>query len=281
MLQPRRCADAAYHTVQYSYRAWEGGRGWTKPKISHGMRRRSIIHLASRASSSKSDLLRGARVLTTPKERANQQNGSSSALQRAAQYQRRRQEEAQDSVDDATARILQQQAARRARSVADPPQAPIYGAGGVTTNSFFDAQFAQMERDGEFSNLKGAGEPLPHRHQSHFGGEDAVDRMLERIMAEQKCIPESLERRKDYLAKYKEFRETLERSVEVQGGSGAPPLKRPRMEAEMAQLRSLLTKFDSASVKDSLTYNMPITKCPKVAATLEEEIAAVRKDRRH
>lgn len=216
-------------------------------------------------------------MLTTPKERAQQATDDASAIQRAAQYQRQ-QQEAQSS--DATARILKQQEARRARSAADPPQAPMYGAGGVT-NSFMDAQFARMEREGEFTNLKGSGEPLPHRPQSHFVDEDAVDRMLQRIMAEQNCLPESLERRKDYLAKYKEFRETLERSVEVQGGSGAPPLKRPRMEAEMAQLRSLLTKFDSASVKDSLTYNMPITKCPKVAATLEEEIAAVRKDRRH
>ena len=133
-----------------------------------------------------------------------------------------------------------------------------------------------MEREGEFKNLKGSGKPLPHRHQTHFGGEDAMDRMLKRIMAEHKCIPESLERRKEYLAKYKVFRDALERSAEVQGGSGAPALKRPRMEAEMAQLRTMLSDFDSASIKDSLTYNMPITKCPKVAATLDEEIADAR-----
>ena len=105
-----------------------------------------------------------------------------------------------------------------------------------------------------------------------------MDRMLERIMAEHKCIPESLERRKEYLEKYRDFREALERSAEVQG-SGAPPLKRPRMEAEMAQLRSLHSEFNSASVKDSLTYNMPITVAPKVAETLDEEIAAARRDR--
>ena len=139
-----------------------------------------------------------------------------------------------------------------------------------------DVRFAQMERDGEFKNLKGAGEPLPHRHQTHFGGEDAMDRMLQRVMAEHKCIPESLETRKQYLAKYKQFRQTLERSAEVAGG-GAPPLKRPRMEAEMAELRALLSAFDSASVKDALTYNLPITKCPKVAATLDEEISAARR----
>ena len=249
------------------------------------MRRRLCVQRASRAFAtsrglaSKSELLRGARVLTTPEERAKQETDAASATQRAAQYQRRKQEQAQGSVDDATARILQQQQARRARSVADPPQAPTYGAGGVTTNSFFDAQFARMEREGEFKNLKGAGEPLPHRHQSHFGGEDAMDRMIERVMAENKCLPESIERRKEYLTKYKEFRETLERSAEVRGGSGASPLKRPKMEAEMAELRSLLSAFDSASVKDALTYNMPITKCPKVGATLDDEIAAVRRER--
>ena len=237
--------------------------------------RRAATLLASRASSSKSDLLRGARALATPnEERA--KTDTASAIRRATQYQRQQQE--QTDATSTTARILRQQQARRARSAADPPQAPIYGADKVT--SVFDAQFAQMERDGEFKNLKGAGEPLPHRHQTHFGEEDAMDRMLKRIMVEHKCIPESLETRKEYLAKYKEFRETLERSAEVQGGaSGAPPLKRPRMEAEMAHLRSLLSAFDSASVKDALTYNMPITKCPKVAATLDEEIAGAARDR--
>lgn len=207
--------------------------------------------------------------MTTPKDRAKQQ---ASTKLRAAQYQWQKQQAKDDSVD---ARILQQQQARRARSARDPPQAPIYGGGGVTS-SFMDVRFAQMERDGEFKNLKGAGEPLPHRHQTHFGGEDAMDRMLQRVMAEHKCIPESLETRKQYLAKYKQFRQTLERSAEVAGG-GAPPLKRPRMEAEMAELRALLSAFDSASVKDALTYNLPITKCPKVAATLDEEISAARR----
>ena len=44
----------------------------------------------------------------------------------------------------------------------------------------------------------------------------------------------------------------------------------------MGLLRSLLSAYDSASVKDSLTYNMPITQCPKLADTLDEEIAAAR-----
>lgn len=228
----------------------------------------------SRAASSKSELLRGAQVLKTPKERAKE---TASTLQRVKRYQQQ-QEQKRSSVDDATARILRQQQERRERSAADPPQAPVHGAGGVTTNSFFDAQFAKMEREGEFKNLKGAGEPLPHRHQTHFGGEDAVDRMLQRIMAEHKCIPESLELRKEYLVKYKEFRERLEQSAEVRGGSGAPPLKRPQMEAEMAQLHALRAKFNSASVKDSLTYNMPITQCPKVAMTLDQEIAAAKRE---
>lgn len=241
------------------------------------MRRRAVLHIARRASS-KSDLLRGARVLTTPKESEQQQAGTTSAKVLRAQYLRQH-EQTQDSeaVDDATARILKQQQARRGW-LADLYAAgePTHGAGGVTTNSFYDAKIAQMEREGQFKNLKGTGEPLPHRHQSHYGDEDAVDRMMHRIMAEQKCIPESLERRKEYLAKYKEFRETLERSGEVQGGGRGPPLKRAKVEAEMAHLRALLSAFDSASVKDALLYNMPITKCPKVATTLDEEIAAAR-----
>lgn len=213
-------------------------------------------------------------MLTTPKERATQQTDTTNAIRRAAQYQN----QTKDSSDDATARILKQQQARRARSAADPPQAPVYGAGGVTTNSFFDAKFAQMEREGEFKNLKGSGKPLPHRHQTHFGDEDALDRMLTRIMAENNCIPESLEHRNEYIARYKEFRKALERSAEVHDSvATAPPLNRAQMEAEMNQLRALSSAFDAASVKDSLTYNMPITKCPPLAQTLDEEIADARK----
>ena len=66
--------------------------------------RRAILQLASRASSCKSDLLRGARVLTTPKERVKQQTDSASAIQRAAQYQRQQRPQQLDQVDDATAR---------------------------------------------------------------------------------------------------------------------------------------------------------------------------------
>ena len=244
------------------------------------MRRRAVLHIARRASS-KSDLIRGARVLTTPKESEQQQAGTTSAkvykVLRAQYICQQEQSQDSEAVDDATARILKQQQARRGW-LADLYAAgePTHGAGGVTTNSFYDAKIAQMEREGQFKNLKGTGEPLPHRHQSHYGDEDAVDRMMHRIMAEQKCIPESLERRKEYLAKYKEFRETLERSGEVQGGGRGPPLKRAKVEAEMAHLRALLSAFDSASVKDALLYNMPITKCPKVATTLDEEIAAAR-----
>ena len=53
-------------------------------------------------------------------------------------------------------------------------------------------------------------------------------------------------------------------------------MTRAKVEAEMAHLRALRSAFDSASVKDALLYNMPITKCPKVATTLDEEIAAAR-----
>ena len=77
-----------------------------------------------------------------------------------------------------------------------------------------------------------------------------MERLLKRVMAENNCIPESLERRKEYLAKRRGFREALQRSAEVQGDGGdAPALDRPRMEAKMARLREMLAAFDSAAVK--------------------------------
>ena len=51
-------------------------------------------------------------------------------------------------------------------------------------------QSAMINENGDAIDVGGGG--------NHFGGEDAMDRMLERIMAENKCLPESLERRKEY-----------------------------------------------------------------------------------
>jgi hypothetical protein len=125
---------------------------------------RGLRRAVCRNLSSRSELLRGARALQTPEDRAKRERDSVGAAQRAANYER----------DDVTARILREQAARHAR-LADDRADTASGGGGVT-NLALEAKFAQMEREGEFKNLAGSGKPLADRPATHFGGEDAMDR---------------------------------------------------------------------------------------------------------
>ena len=139
----------------------------TEPSVRLHPAMRRLLRLR-RYATSKSDSLRGAIQVTTPKERhENEARTRSTPDVRAAQYQRDRE---MKPADDATARILRQQEARRAQWQASP----IYeGQSLGVTNSFMDAAFQKMEREGGFKNLKGSGEPLPHRDHTHLGGEDA------------------------------------------------------------------------------------------------------------
>ena len=253
------------------------------------MRRALVAQLASaplfgstsarRWLSSKSDLLKGVRVLQTPEEREeNATKGGS--LARAEVYKKTQEEEVRlkeaeeggsKQDNSVEARILREQKARFER-MSDRRAVAASGGGGVTRLSL-DARFKQMERDGDLKNLEGFGKPLKHRHQTHFGGEDAVDRMLERIMSEQNCKPESLERKDEYMGKLRAFRKMLDASAEA-GGAGKP-LRRAGMEEQIAGLRVLLKHFDDAAIKDALLHRMPIYKLPAVG-NLDDEIEAAR-----
>ena len=230
--------------------------------------------------SSRSEGLRGVRSLLSSDERAKLEQSGAAAAERATRYAKRQQQQKQqqqqqgDVTSDATARILRAQRERHARMAED--RADEDGLGGSPVSMLhLDAKFAQMERAGEFKDLAGVGKPLAERHATHFGGEDALDRMLERIMAENNVLPESVERRRAYLGKLGALRERIARSVEG-SGEGAQRFARARCEAEIRELRALRKAFDDAAVKDSLTYGMPILKLPEVGE-LEEEVARARK----
>ena len=241
--------------------------------------RRSALSLATatarcRLCSSKADGLRGATSLLTPEERDKQGTGVDPSI-KAAHYQRQKE---QPPPDEATARIIRQQQERMSRAAGDRKSA--YNPGMTVSKLSLDGQFAAMEKAGEFKNLPGHGKPLPERHHTHFGGEDAMDAMLQRIMAEHKCLPESLELRNEYMATLKSFRLAMERWVSkstVTGGESAKPLKRSAMEAQMSELRKLQKRFETAAVKDSITYNFPINPLPKVASTIDEEMVEARR----
>ena len=69
----------------------------------------------------------------------------------------------------------------------------------------------------------------------------------------------------------------MDQSAEVSSSESAKPLKRSAMEAQMSELRTLQKRFDTAAVKDSITYNFPINPLPKVASTIDEEIVEARR----
>ena len=98
--------------------------------------------------------------------------------------------------------------------------------------------------------------------------------MMTRIMAEQNVKPESVERRIDFVEKLKAFRQRVAQSSEVVGRAGKS-LSRKGCEAQLKELAELTRKFDTAAVKDSFSFNLPITKLPKLG-TLDEEIERAR-----
>lgn len=213
--------------------------------------RRASVRAAHgvRACSSRSTGLRGADALLTPKERDARKSGA--------------------GADEATLRIRRAQAARRQQlselyDVAPPP-------GGSITGAHIDAKLAAMERSGEFKGLAGTGKPLPERVRTHFGDEDAMDRMMTRVMGENNIKPESLEIRSEYRPRLKAFRLRLEQQAST--GSLDANVHAALLH-EMSELQQLHAAFTSAAVKDSLTFNLPISVLPRLAPTLDEELAS-------
>lgn len=209
-----------------------------------------------------SDAIRGSQSLLTPKERHAQRERGAGAQTAAAQYQ-------EAKKGDKTEAILAAQRARRERMLRDYDGEHDSSGGGGVTNIALEAQFAQLERAGAFKNLAGSGKPLAERAATHFGDEDAVDRMMGRIMAEQNMRPESVELRLSYMARLKAFRTDLAAAVAAR--CDGRPLRRAGFEAELGELHALRKQFDDASIKDSFTFSLPISKLPRVAS-LDDEL---------
>ena len=170
-------------------------------------------------------------------------------------------------VDEMTLRIQRAQAARRQKLL------DLYDvempSGSVIAGAHVDAKLSQLERQGAFKGLDGAGKPLPDRSTSHFGDDDAVDRMTMRIMAEQGVKPESLDVSSRYRPKLKAFRERLRTLAD---GASLDDKVRASLVHEMEELHMLYAAYTSAAVSDSLTYNLPIAGLPKLSDTLDEEL---------
>lgn len=208
--------------------------------------------VGARSISSRLEGLKNAASLMTPEQRAKQAKTDEVTLRiQKAQRERRRmlKEQYGELVDE-----------------------PTPGGGGVT-GSALDAKLTQLEKQGAFKNLKGAGKPLPHRAATHFGDEDAADRMFQRIMAENNVKPESVELRLEYLPRFKAFKARLQQMP-------APGASRQKaLQVEHAELLALHHRFTGAAVKDSFTFKIGIPALPKLLPTLEEELAQAGKSR--
>merc|ERR1712060_776226 len=133
---------------------------------------------------------------------------------------------------------------------------PYLAAGRGAAGLGLDAQFAQMERQGEFKNLPGAGKPYSEIHGSgsnptHFGG-DSLDQWVERYAAKHGVQPRSTELRQEYMKKLKQLRSSL-RSIAT--GHATRAMDGRRFEYELEQLSRLRTDYDSEVLKDSLSYS--------------------------
>lgn len=211
-----------------------------------------------------SEAIRGSQSLLTPKQRQAQRERSAGATAAAAQYK-------EAKKGDKTEAILAAQRVRRERMLREYDGELESSGGGGVTNIALEAQFAQLERAGAFKNLSGTGKPLPERAATHFGDENAVDRMMGRVMAENNVRPESVELRLSYMSKLKAFRKDLSAAVGAASRDGRP-LRRAGFEAELNELHALRKTFDDASIKDSFTFNLPISKLPRVAS-LDDELS--------
>ena len=207
----------------------------------------------------------------TPAQRASAWSRSTEASRRAQLYRRQ-----QDGVkagaaaggaavadeDAATARIRKAQAERVARLRAEHEIVNPYeftGGGGVT-NPAFEARFQQMERDGEFESLCGAGQPLPERPHTHFN-DDAMQGILNGMLANANYKPESLEARASYLGALGKFRTDLSAVLTAGTLDGRA---RADFEQRLEALRGLLRQFDNAALKDAELLSLPKRDLPRV-----------------
>lgn len=213
----------------------------------------------ARACSSRTQQLRGADALLTPKQR--QARGDLAG-----------------GADAATLRIQKAQLERR-RKLSELYDVDAAPSGGAITGAHLDAKLAAAERAGAFENLSGAGKPLPERLRTHFGDEDAADRMMMRLMAENNVKPESMEISALYRPRLKLFRTRLRQLPPPRVGTAVEDASvRAALAHEMAELQKLHAAHKTAAVKDSLTYNLPISVLPKLASTLEEEFDNAHRD---
>ena len=146
------------------------------------------------------------------------------------------------------------------------------GGGGMMG---LDAQFAQMERRGEFKNLPGAGKPFEHGHgstghASPFSG-DALDEWISKYAAREGVKSASVELGEAYVGELRGFRQRLR---QVAGGERA--LDRRVLEYEVQRLLVLRKEADDASLTDSLVYahlGQGMRRVLPKVGTVDEELA--------
>ena len=111
---------------------------------------------------------------------------------------------------------------------------------------------------------------------THFNDDSGLDYVMKRMLGENNFAPPSVELRKEFMAKRKEVRQALAALVASDGSVELSSRQRASLEHELGQLAELRRKFDDASIKDSFSFNLPISKLPPVES-LEEELARCRR----
>eukprot|EP00966_Prymnesium_polylepis_P144632 3339894-Prymnesium_polylepis.1 len=223
---------------------------------------------------SKSDAIRGATPLMTPTQRDAAESRSSEAARRVQAYRARQEQAAAPaSSDAATVKIRDAAAARIARMREDNDLEDTFGftGGGGITNPALEARFRQMEREGEFKDLKGAGKPLPERPSTHFN-DDPMQGILNGMLANANYKPDSLELRAEYLEKLGKFRADL--TSVVSKPAGLDGRRRQEFERRLADLREINRRFERAALKDAVEMNLPARSLPAVL-DLDAELRAL------
>ena len=146
---------------------------------------------------------------------------------------------------------------------------PFLSAQTHRSASGLDAQFAQMERSGDFKNLPGSGEPLKDKPATanHFN-DDPMDRWLaNKVQAEGGMRPMSVELAVEFKERLRSFRRIL-----ADAARGASQLNERAMQKELLDIVQLRARHKDASAKDALQLNLPIRTLPS-PGTLGEEMA--------
>lgn len=147
----------------------------------------------------------------------------------------------------------------------------LSAAGSMSTLGI-DAQFAQMERRGEFKNLAGSGKPFEYGSGSPFTG-DALDEWIEKYAAREGVQRESSVLANQYISKLKAFRQRLRHAAT---GGVSVTLNRQKLEYEMGELHKLHKKAEDTSITDSLAYSSGGRAFVPRLGTLDEELAKAR-----